>query len=166
VSFLKNLFGGTQRTKTEAFGPLPIPSDEAISLAEAALKIKFPSSFVSFLRSSIAMQVPVCAHFYWVGEESLGSNNIIIANRREREQLSSPLPDFLVAFYNDGMGNQVCFDTRRHSEQGEYPIVFWDHEISSDENLAHSNHAANNHESAGITASSFPQWLKLQSALR
>jgi len=33
------------------------------------------------------------------------------------------------------MGDQVCFDTRIHDENGEYPIVFWDHEKSQKENL-------------------------------
>ena len=62
---------------------------------------------------SRAMQLPLCAQFYWIGEESLGTSNIVAANRREREESASPLPSFLVAFYNDGMGNQVCFDSRR-----------------------------------------------------
>ena len=106
------------------------------------------------------MQLPLCAKFYWIGTDSMGMGNIISANRQERLESSSPLPDFLVAFYNDGMGNHVCFDTRRRTESGEHPIVFWDHELEADENLAASEHEAENRESAGRIAQSFPDWLK------
>ena len=101
------------------------------------------------------MKLPLCAEFYWVGEDSLGASHIVAANRREREAV---LPHFLVAFYNDGMGNRVCFDTRR-SEGGEYPVVFWDHELESEENLAASVRRSKTFESAGIVAASFPEWL-------
>jgi hypothetical protein len=70
------------------------------------------------------------------------------------------LPPLLVAFYNDGMGNQVCFDTRHTSDDGEYPIVFWDHELGADENLEASARVSRHPESAGIIASSFLDWLK------
>lgn len=36
-------------------------------------------------------------------------------------------PKFLVAFADDGSGNEWCFDTRA-AVKGEYPILFWDHE--------------------------------------
>ena len=105
------------------------------------------------------MELPPCAEFYWVGEESLGAGHIVAANRREREEAGSPLPHFMVAFYNDGMGNQVCFDTRR-SEDGEYPIVFWDHELEAEENLGACGLPSETLESAGMVAVSFPEWLK------
>jgi len=106
------------------------------------------------------MQLPLCARFYWIGEESLGDDHIVAANRREHEDASSPLPRFLVAFYNDGMGNQVCFDTRRPSDDEEYPIVFWDHELGTDENLSASEKASGHPGSAGLIGASFPEWLK------
>jgi hypothetical protein len=112
------------------------------------------------MRESRAMQLPLCARFYWIGDESLGSSNIVAANWREREKSASPMPSFLVAFYNDGMGNQVCFDTRRRPDGGEYPIVFWDHELGTEENLAFTEQVSESPESAGIIASSFPDWLK------
>ena len=106
------------------------------------------------------MQLPLCAQFYWIGDESMGTDYIVTANQREREEASSPLPPFMVAFYNDGMGNQVCFDTRHRSDAGEFPIVFWDHELGADENLEASASVSQHPESAGIIATSFPDWLR------
>ena len=106
MSFLNSLFGGGGKAKTELFTPPPPPRDEAVTHAETALGIRFPSSFISFMRESRAMQLPLCARFYWIGQESLGTSNIVAANRREREESASPLPSFLVAFYNDGMATK------------------------------------------------------------
>jgi hypothetical protein len=156
MSFLKSLFGGVGKPKTESFMPPAPPTADAVASAESVLGIRFPVSFVSFMQESRPMELPLCAEFYWVGADSLGSRHIVAANLREREDV---LPHFLVAFYNDGMGNRVCFDTRR-SEGGEYPIVYWDHELEAEENLAASGHAAVNFESAGVVAASFPEWLK------
>ena len=159
MSFLKSLFGCGGKPKTELFTPPPPPTADAVARAESDLSIRFPASFVSFMRESRPMELPPCAEFYWVGEESLGAGHIVAANRREREEAGAPLPHFLVAFYNDGMGNQVCFDTRR-SGDGEYPIVFWDHELEAEENLAASVCPSETSESAGIVAASFSAWLK------
>jgi hypothetical protein len=160
MSFLKSLFGGGGKAKTELFTPPPPPPDEAVTRAETVLGIRFPGTFISFMRESCSMQLPLCAEFYWIGDESLGTSNIVTANRREREESASPLPAVLVAFYNDGMGNQVCFDSRHRSEDGEYPIVFWDHELGSEENLDAVERASASSESAGIIASTFPDWLR------
>lgn len=160
MSIPKRIFGSVGKAKTELFTPPPPPSDDAVARAEAALSIKFPGSFISFLRESRTMQLPLCARFYRIGGESLGADDIVDANRQEHEESSSPLSPFLIAFYNDGMGNQVCVDQRRCSPDGEYPIVFWDHELGADENLAASELASECSESAGMIASSCPEWLK------
>lgn len=57
-------------------------------------------------------------------------------------------PKCLVPFYQDGHGNCYCFDTRSVSEDGEYAIVFWDHEILREENIARM----------GQTDASFAEW--------
>jgi hypothetical protein len=102
MSFLKSLFGGGGKAKTELFTPPPPPPDEAVTRAETALGIRFPGSFISFMRESLALQLPLCAQFYWIGEESLGTSNIVAANRREREESASPLPSFL------GLLSRIC----------------------------------------------------------
>ena len=160
MSFLKNIFGGGQ-PKTELFTPPAPPSIEAVAEAELALNIKFPRSFMAFMQQAHPMQLPPCAGFYWIKPSNGNVEDIITANRREHGEASSPLPDFLVAFYNDGMGNQVCFDTRNRSESGEYSIVFWDHELRADENLVAAQHRSSNHETTGIIAISFHEWLKI-----
>ena len=160
MGFLKSLFTRSGSSNAELFKLAPPPSDQAVTGAEAALAISFPSSFIAFMRKQREMRLPICARFYWVGDESL-EHNIIAANQREREEVSVPLPNFLIAFYDDGMGNQVCFDTRRRSAAGEYPIVFWDHELTAEENIAASQQVARNRESAGIVASSFDGWLEV-----
>ena len=52
------------------------------------------------------MRPPLCPRLYWVGDETLGTDNIVAANRQKHEESSSPLPRFLVAFYNDGMATK------------------------------------------------------------
>ena len=160
MGFLSNLFG--TGNKGQRFTPPPPPSADEVALAESSLKIKFPASFLSFMTQARPMQLNHCAIFYWVGGEGLKEGNIVVFNRREREEASSPLPSFLISFYNDGMGNQVCFDTRYPAADGEYPIVFWDHELSAEENLDASTKASESNESTGIVARSFPDWLKTQ----
>jgi hypothetical protein len=161
MGFLSKIFGGSGRQKTELFtAPLP-PSQTAVAEAEEALKLTFPASFTEFLSTTRQMHLPLCARFYWVGTAgSDGLEDIVHANRVEHKDASSALPDFLVAFYNDGMGNQVCFDTRTRSEGGEYRVVFWDHELDSQENLQASTRPAGGFERAGIVAPSFSEWLR------
>ena len=158
MGLLKKIFA-MRESRTDVIVPSP-PSSEAIAKAEAALTLKFPASYLSFLREPPPMRLPLGARFYSVGEERLGADNIVEANRREHEEAFAPLPRFLEAFYNDGMGNQVCFDTRR-VQDGEYPIVFWDHELEADENLAAAERASGHPERAGVIAWSFAQWLKI-----
>ena len=110
------------------------PTVEQIRDAEAGLGRQFPPSFLEFLREAGACQLPLW-QTYWVGDGSLGPRNIVAANEAQRNA-DPPLPCFLVAFHNNGCGDQLCFDTRQRSADGEYPVVFWDHEASLEENLA------------------------------
>ena len=164
MSFLSRFFTSHSKVKTELFKTPPPPTDAEIRNAEISLKLKFPDTFIAFMRNSRELNLPLCAQFYWVGDDSLGTVNIVSANFAERNASGSRAPDFFVAFYNDGMGNQVCFDTRRPNSNGEYPIVFWDHELDADENLAKSDRPAINRENVGCIANSFPDWWKTEHA--
>ncbi len=157
MSFLKKLLGGGQ-AKTDLFLPPPPPSNEAAAKADSMLGIKFPKSFVGFMQRQRPLKLPPCASFYWIGADTLGMSNIIAANEQEHTVASVPLPKHLVAFYNDGMGNQVCFDTRRLLTDGEYAIVFWDHELTVEENNVAVERSAANFETAGRVADSFQEW--------
>jgi hypothetical protein len=57
-----------------------------------------------------------------------------------------------VTFHNNGCGDQLCFDTRTPDYLGKYPIVFWDHERTSEENP----------EDLLPVAENFAEWLKLE----
>ncbi len=113
---------------------VPPPTPEQILEAENQLNIKFPPSFLVFLEKAGAYQLPFW-ETYWVGDESLGYRNIVTANHRERNDPTVELPDFLITFHDNGCGDNLCFDTRHPNSEGEYPIVFWDHELSRDDNL-------------------------------
>ena len=124
----------------------PPPSSEMISNAEKELGCKFPPSYLTFLEKGGSFQLPFWEP-YWIG--TCEREDIVEANRFERERSSSPLPCFLVSFFNNGMGDQICFDTRKIDQNSEYPIAFWDHELSQEENLAELEFVADN----------FAEWL-------
>jgi hypothetical protein len=125
----------------------PMPSQEQLRAAEARLEARFPPSFLEFLREAGACQLPFW-QTYWVGDD-LGKRDIVAANYAQRGA-KSPLPCFLIAFHNNGCGDQLCFDTRRQSKDGEYPVVFWDHEITLEDNLA----------DLFVVADDFAEWLE------
>jgi hypothetical protein len=126
----------------------PAPTPEQVRDSEARLDARFPPSFLEFLREAGACRLPLW-QTYWVGDEALGPRHIVSANEAQRNS-KSPLPCFLVAFHNNGCGDQLCFDTRQRSAEGEYPVVFWDHEVSVEENLA----------DLFVVADDFAEWLE------
>jgi hypothetical protein len=161
MGLLSKIFGGSGKPRTELFKAPPPPTEAAVAEAERSLNLTFPATFTSFMSTCREMRLPLSARFYWIGTAgNPGTDDIVNANRVEHEESSSPLPGFLVAFYNDGMGNQICFDTRCRSEGGEYPVVFWDHELDSQENLEASGRSAESFERAGVVAGSFADWLR------
>jgi hypothetical protein len=124
----------------------PPPSADLIAAAETKLSCKFPPSFLKFLAVAGSYQLSFW-ETYWVGP--CDRDDIVEMNRQEREEASSPLPSYLVAFFNNGMGDQICFDTRTIDDNREYPIVFWNHELSQEENLKQLEQIAPN----------FAEWL-------
>ncbi len=125
------------------------PSPEQIKDAEAKLGVPLPPSFKTFLEQAGEYSLPFW-EVYWVGDSSLGYRHIAEANRSERDEADSPLPTFLVTFHNNGMGDQVCFDTRSPDAGGECPVVFWDHERTPDQNL----------KGLQVLAPDFASWLR------
>ena len=113
---------------------VPAPTKVQVSQAEAELGFTFPPSFLVFLSRAGNYTLPYW-QTYWVGDDSLSHRNIITANVSEQTEAASPLPSFLVSFHNNGCGDQLCFDTRKPDKRGEYPVVFWDHELTPEENL-------------------------------
>lgn len=121
------------------------PTPEELAATESYLGAPLPPSFKVFLAKAGCYKLRFWETF-WVGDDSLGYRNIIEANRSEREDADPALPPFLITFRNNGMGDQLCFDTRSKSATGEYPVVLWDHESPADEDL-------------DIVADDFAEWL-------
>jgi len=151
MSLIDQAIEDLKRKSIQEPNSVPPPTQEQVINAETKLDIKFPPSFLIFLEKAGTYQLPYW-ETYWVGDESLGFRNIIAANISEREGTESSLPSFIVAFQNNGCGDLSCFDVRNRDEHGEYPIVFWDHELSPEENLGELE----------ILADSFAEWLEAE----
>jgi putative acetyltransferase len=151
----------------ELWRPPPVPTPDQIADAQSRLGIRFPGSYLIFLRAGRPMTLSDCAGFHWPGDASLGSRHIVEANRWLHKECGSPSPEYLVTFYNDGFGNEVCFDTRKPGPDGEYPIVFWDHELGAQGNLEHCEKPAASSVNAGVIASGFTDWFnRLQTEIK
>jgi len=147
--------------KADVFIPPTMPTHEQIRDAEDKLGITFPSTYLAFLRKRDPVPLGLCAKFYWIGAESPDCENIVEANGRLRKE---GIPAYLVAFFNDGMGNLVCFDSRKTTANGESPIFFWDHELPAEANIEATERDAENRESCGIVAKAFSKWLESELA--
>ncbi|MBW3601032.1 MAG: SMI1/KNR4 family protein, partial [Planctomycetes bacterium] len=110
-------------------GPYTPPTDQEISDAEQALGIRFPKDFVQFHRECDGYRLPFWEIFDLTGKPKSATHMIgaNLSNRRAPPKGIS-LPERLVAFYSDGGGNLLCFDTAQRDSRGNYAIVLWDHE--------------------------------------
>ncbi len=154
----------------------PPPTEAQIADAELALRRKLPPSYVAFMNRAGHILMPDW-DVYWVGgPEMTQRRNIVIANEIERDHDTSPLPPFLIAFCDDGNGDQHCFDTRDRTVAGstqsveledldgigdyrrpgehthDYPVVLWDRERGLDQVR----------EGLYVVATDFIDWLKAQ----
>lgn len=93
-------------------------SDEAIEKAEKILNAKLPQEYKDFLRISNGLLFGGGEIF---GIENVGSD-LLDNNRFNHYEEDNPMPESLVAFYPDGFGNFICFDTANGN------IVFWQHD--------------------------------------
>lgn len=145
------------------------PGDDHLAEAQKILGQPLPPSYVAFMKRAGEVLMPDW-DLYWVGGPELCTlRNIVIANELEREHESSPLPPFLIAFCDDGNGDQYCFDTRPRNDHGdpvaelesdaasdapphEYPVILWDR----DQGLAQVK------DGLYVVANDFIDWLKSQ----
>lgn len=161
--------------------PAPPPTDDDIVEAQEILGVPLPPSYIAFMERAGAVLLPDW-DLYWVGNDQLTTRrNLVIANEIEREHDESPLPAFLIAFCDDGNGDQYCFDTRQRTVAGsdqsltlddqvgvgehadpatdpfnmqalEYPVVLWDR----DQGLNQIR------DGLYVVATDFIDWLKAQ----
>ena len=100
---------------------------QEIERAEEQLGVRLPESYKAFLR-----------HFGWasleglelygLGEDVPAYLDLVKVTLSERTQMRPRLPRRLVPLMNDGAGNHYCLDAAS-SEQGQRPVVFWDHNL-------------------------------------
>ena len=147
---------------------VPAPTDAHVAEAEKALGRPLPPSYIAFMCRAGAVLLSDW-DLYWVGGPDLTRRNLPIANEIEREHDESPLPKFLIAFCDDGNGDQYCFDTRlnRHAtgdagldadddtvntDPDAYPVVLWDRDQGQQQIT----------DGLYVVAGSFLEWLKAQ----
>ena len=102
----------------------PAPSGQDIQNAENDLGIALPVSYKAFLGKAGTCPL-IFDEVFWVGSNGETYENIV--DICEKEKAEGDSQDHLIPFFADGYGNYACFDTRK-SREGEYSVVFWDHE--------------------------------------
>ncbi|MEM8783222.1 MAG: SMI1/KNR4 family protein [Planctomycetota bacterium] len=130
--------------------PTPAPTDAQIAEAHALLGRPLPPSYLDFIAEAGTLMPPDW-DLYWVGPPDMLRRNLVVANQVERDHDGCPLPEFLIAFFDDDTGDQYCFDTRRPDEAGEYPVVLWDRDRAGREQLD---------EGLFVVADDFLDWVK------
>ncbi|WP_158237533.1 SMI1/KNR4 family protein [Bradyrhizobium forestalis] len=118
---------------------------EEIADCERQLGVRFAGSFADYLQSYGWLSVGT-NEIYGLGAEIGLWRRLKEMTLSERTEMYPPLPSYLVAFYNDGFGNQHCLDTR-YVVDGEQRIVFWNHEAGPD-------------QTPKFIAGSFADWLR------
>jgi hypothetical protein len=112
------------RSNGQTVVPQPATADE-LAAAESALGCQFPASYHWFqLEFGAFIHGPL--DIYSVKAEGTAAPPIVTINLDEREAGYPPLPPYLIAFSDSG-SDLYCFDTRAPNE-GEYTVVWWDHE--------------------------------------
>ena len=99
---------------------------EQIEEAQRALGIRFPGSYIAFLRECGWADGPDLG-FYGLGSDVPPYCDLVRITRDERDQSQPEVPEHLLPVLHDGAGNHYCLDTSR-MQGGECPVVFWDHE--------------------------------------
>ena len=102
---------------------------QEIELAEQQLGVEFPPSYKAFLEQ-FGWASLEGLELYGLGEEVSAYLDLVKVTLSERTEMRTRLPSRLLALMNDGAGNHYGYglDVGLH-EQGEYPVVFWDHNL-------------------------------------
>lgn len=114
--------------------PRPAPTDAQVAETEQTLGAKLPPSFLEYMQRCGLYALPDWTTF-WVGGHELLFSNIVEANESARADEDAPLPEFFVAFQDNGEGDLYCFDTRLPDSHGEYPVILFDTTRSTEANL-------------------------------
>jgi SMI1-KNR4 cell-wall len=108
--------------------PWGLPSRTDFEALSGKYGCRFPPSFISY-QTEYAARIPADNGFMWANpdlEPYLSLEDGIVHARRWG------VPEHYVPFWTDE-GNFLCFDTSRPSTDGEFPIVFWEHDAPADD---------------------------------
>ncbi|HYN08948.1 MAG TPA: SMI1/KNR4 family protein [Vicinamibacterales bacterium] len=117
-------------TADEEHGLQPATMDD-VTAAQDALSCRFPDSYV-WLQLEFGDARNRLLDIYGVRRVQPPSVDIIGINLEERRDGRPALPAHLIAFSDSGGGDFCCFDTSA-LEDGECPVVWWDHEAGDDQ---------------------------------
>jgi cell wall assembly regulator SMI1 len=100
---------------------------QEIVLAEQQLEVEFPRSYMAFLEQ-FGWASLEGLELYGLGEDVPAYLDLVKVTVSERTEMRPRLPNHLVPLMNDGAGNHYCLEFESR-EQGECPVVFWDHNL-------------------------------------
>ena len=100
---------------------------QEIELAEQQLGVEFLRSYKAFLEQ-FGWASLEGLELYGLGEDVPVYLDLVKVTLSERTQMWPRLPSRLLPLMNDGAGNHYCLDVES-GEQGECPVVFWDHNL-------------------------------------
>jgi len=123
--------------------PWGLPTVADLESIAARYGCHFPPSYIRYC-TQYASRVPVPDNaFVWASakpdQDAYASLKATLASAR-----TWGVPDYLVPFWEDE-SNFLCFDSRNSDNQGEFPIVFWEHDFQAMD--------------PGVVARTFVDWL-------
>lgn len=102
-----------------------------IERAEVVLGLGIVGGHRLFLRTYGWMEI-ASSDLFGLGEDVPGYLDLIKVTLSERTEMHPNIPHQLLPIMNDGAGNHYCIDTACVLN-GESPIVFWNHELGTDQ---------------------------------
>jgi len=88
--------------------------------------VRFPPSYVQYCTQHAAY-LPADDPFRWANVKATSEDVYLSLEHTIKGARIMGVPAYLTPFWEDE-GNFYCFDTRQPSEDGEFNVVFWDHE--------------------------------------
>jgi SMI1-KNR4 cell-wall len=115
-----------------------------IESAERALNVRIVGGYRDFLLRFGWIEIGSVV-LYGIGKDIPPYLNLVAVTLSERSEMKPQLALSLLPFFNDGFGNLYCLDTNA-SPASENPVVFWDHDLSPNQQPA-------------LVSPSFTEWL-------
>lgn len=116
-----------------------------VDAAESALGLRFPPSYVDFLRSHGSGFIE---HHELIGLGGPRHLDVVeeTLHLRSRSKISR-FPESFIPVLGDGFGNFECLDSSKPGGSGEMPVVQWLHD-------------GGDRQQPSVLASSYDQWIR------